>query len=188
MTYLADRIGSATIEPAGPFEAGSLQSITLTYTVGSIGIDDTGAIRIVFRQVTDMGRAQTTDPAGAGFLTAEASNGAVLDVRYDDKLHVRPWDRTVTIRVRRGFMREGDRITVRFGDPRHGSPGIRMQTFVEDTFELKVLVDAVATGQFVELPESPTTAVVPGPPYRLDPAVTQRLLAAPLSRPAQRAS
>ena len=166
LTYLAERLGSATIEPAGPVEAGSFQSLTLTYTAGFFGIDDTGSLRIVFRHVSDMGNPQFDRPAAPGYVTANASNGAVLDLRYDGKLNVRPWDRTLQIRVVRGFLREGDRITVRFGDRSGGSPGIRMQTFCEDSFEFRVLVDAVATCDWVPLPESPSIAIIPGPPVR----------------------
>ena len=39
-TYLPERMGSATIDPAGSFEAGSFQSFTLTCTAGYFGIDD----------------------------------------------------------------------------------------------------------------------------------------------------
>ena len=163
-TYLADRMGHAVIEPQGAFEAGSMQSFTLTYTAGFFGIDDTGSIKIAHRIVSDMGRPQFRDPKAAGFVSAEASNGAVLDVRYDDKQNIRPWDKTLYIKVVRGFLREGDRIVVRFGDRGGGSPGIRTQTFCEDSFEFKVLVDVFATYDYIELPHSPTIAIVPGPP------------------------
>jgi Protein of unknown function (DUF3604) len=63
-----------------------------------------------------------------------------------------------------GFLREGDTVTVRFGDRRQGSPGMRVQTFVEPTFEFRVLVDAFATYNYVELPVQPTIAIVAGPP------------------------
>ena len=53
---------------------------------------------------------------------------------------------------------------VRIGDTAAGSPGIRVQTFTEPTFEFKVLVDAFATYNFVELPIQPSIAVVAGPP------------------------
>ena len=53
---------------------------------------------------------------------------------------------------------------IRIGDRRQGSPGIRVQTFSEPTFEFKVLVDAFATYNYVELPEQPVVAVVAGPP------------------------
>ncbi len=163
-TYLPGRMGTATVSPTGEFEAGSFGEFTLTYTAGYFGIDDTGSIKIVHRFASDMGRPQFTDPKGWNYTTVEASNGAVLQVEYDGKRNIRPWDKTLFIRVMRGFLREGDRIIVRFGDRRQGSPGIRVQTFHEPTFEFRVLVDAIATYNYVELPVQPFISVVAGPP------------------------
>ena len=163
-TYFAERMGHAEISPQGEFEAGSFQSFTLTYTAGYFGIDDTGSLKIVHRFASDMGRPQFTDPKGWNYTTVEASNGAVLEVKYDGKMNIRPWDKTLFIRVMRGFLRENDRIIVRFGDTRQGSPGIRMQTFNEPTFEFRVLVDAWATYNYVELPVQPCISVVAGSP------------------------
>jgi hypothetical protein len=178
-TYLPERMGSAALQVAGPAEAGSFQSVTLVYTAGYFGIDDTGSIKIVQRFAGDMGRPQFDDPKAANYTTVEASNGAVLEVRYDPKLNIRPWDKTLMIRVMRGFLNEGDTITVRFGDCRQGSPGIRMQTFVEPTFEFRVLVDAFATYNYVELPQQPTFAIVAGP------AVTWKAILPTLRRPGE---
>ena len=163
-TYLADRVGCAAITPTGEFEAGSFASITLTYIAGYFGIDDTGSLKIVNRFASDAGRPQFNDPKGWNYVTAEASNGAVLELRYEQKGNIRPWDRTIVIRVQRGFLREGDTIIVRLGDSRSGSPGLRMQTFQEPTFEFKVLVDAFATYNYVELPAQPVVSIVAGPP------------------------
>lgn len=162
--YLPERMGSAAIEPTGEFEAGSWQSFTLTYTAGYFGIDDTGSIKIVHRFASDMGRPQFDVPDAPNYVTAEASNGAVLHVEYDMKRNIRPWDKTLYIKVVRGFLREGDRIVVRFGDPRFGCPGMRLQTFCEHSFEFRVLVDAIATYNYVELPVQPEIRIVPGPP------------------------
>jgi len=118
----------------------------------------------VQRFASDAGRPQFNDPKGWNYVTAEASNGAVLELRYEQKGNIRPWDRTLLIRVQRGFLREGDTITVRLGDTRGGSPGLRMQTFHEPTFEFKVLVDAFAAYNYVELPVQPVVAIVAGPP------------------------
>src|SRR5436190_1613585 len=156
-------MGTAEISPVGSFEAGSFESFTLVYTAGYFGIDDTGSIKIVHRFASDMARPQWSGPQAANYTTVEASNGAVLDVLYDPKLNIRPWDKTLMIRVMRGFLREGDTITVRFGDRRQGSPGMRVQTFVEPTFEFRVLVDAFATCDYVELPMQPTISIVAGP-------------------------
>lgn len=165
-TYLPEKMGSATVSPMGAFEAGSFQEFTLTYTAGYFGIDDTGSIKVAHRFASDMGRPQFTDPAAPNYTTVEASNGAVLHVEYDMKRNIRPWDKTLYIKVVRGFLREGDRIIVRFGDRRQGSPGIRLQTFCEQTFEFRVLVDAMATYNYVELPKQPEIAIVPGRPVR----------------------
>ena len=163
-TYLADRAGRASVTPTGEFEAGAFASFTLTYTAGYFGIDDTGSLKIVHRFASDMGKPQFTDPKGWNYVTAEASNGAVLELRYEQKGNIRPWDKTILIRVQRGFLREGDSISVRLGDTSGGSPGLRMQTFQETDFEFKVLVDAFATYNYVELPQQPAIAIVAGPP------------------------
>src|SRR6201987_4268753 len=90
--YLPERMGTAAISPTGKLEAGSFQSFTLVYTAGYFGIDDTGSIKIVHRFASDMGRPQWSNPAAANYTTVEASNGAVLEVLYDPKLNIRPWD------------------------------------------------------------------------------------------------
>ena len=163
-TYLPHKMGSARISPEGQFEAGSFQEFTLVYTAGYFGIDDTGSIKIVHRFASDMGRPQFDNPGAPNYTTVEASNGAVLHVEYDPKRNIRPWDKTLYIKVVRGFLREGDQITVRFGDRRQGSPGIRVQTFCEKTFEFRVLVDAIATYDYVVLPHQPVIEIVSGPP------------------------
>ena len=165
-TYLPEKMGSAMVEPSGSFEAGSYQEFTLTYTAGYFGIDDTGSLKIVHRFASDMGRPQFDNPTAPNYVTVEASNGAVLHVEYDMKRNIRPWDKTLYIKVVRGFLREGEQIIVRFGDRRQGSPGMRIQTFCEQTFEFKVLVDAIATYNYVELPAQPEIAIIPGPPVQ----------------------
>jgi Protein of unknown function (DUF3604) len=161
-----EQLGSATITPAGAFEAGSYASFTLTYTAGVYGIDDSGALRICFRFASDQSNPQFTDPKAPNYTTVEASNGAVLDYRFDQKANVRPWDRTLYIKVVKGYLREGDRIAVRFGVTDGGSPGMRLQTFCEDSFEFRVLVDPIATFNFQPVPEQPQIAIVPGLPAR----------------------
>jgi hypothetical protein len=160
-TYLPEHMGAATLDPAGPFVAGSHAELTLTYTAGTFGIDDSGMLKISWRTTSDMAKPQFKDPAAASYTTVEASNGAKLE-HWVERLNIRPWVNTLLIRVGRGFLRAGDRITVRFGDRRGGSPGLRLQTNCEEHFALKVYVDAFATYEFTELPQSPGFALVAG--------------------------
>ncbi|WP_372623991.1 DUF3604 domain-containing protein [Falsiroseomonas sp.] len=164
--YRAAEVGSVTISPDGPVEAGSFASHTLVFTAGRFGVDDTGSLRICTRQVSDNGRPQFTDPKAPNYVTAEASNGAKLVLEYNPKLAMRPWSRTITVTVARGFLSPGDTITIRLGDRRGGSPGMRMQTYCEARFHYLVLADVFATCNWALLPEQPNFPIVPGPPVR----------------------
>jgi hypothetical protein len=161
-TYLPEHMGSIRLTPPGPFVAGSHAELTLTYTAGRFGIDDTGMLKISWRTTSDMSKPQFDRPAAPNFTTVEASNGAKLEVWFD-RLNIRPWANTLLIRVGRGYLRAGDTLTVRLGDRRQGSPGFRLQTNCEELVELKTSVDAFATYEFTELPEQPGFALVPGP-------------------------
>jgi hypothetical protein len=156
-------LGSAMLDKEGAFDAGSHQSFTLTYTAGRFGIDDSGSMRVAFRFATDQSNPQFSDPTAPGFTEVTASNNADLPCRFDPKGNIRPWDRTLQIKVVKGFMKEGDTITIRFGVTDHGSPGMRLQTFCENRFEFRVLVDPIATYNFQPLPLQPAISIVPGP-------------------------
>jgi hypothetical protein len=161
-TYLPEQMGSARLTPAGPFIAGSYAELTIIYTAGKFGIDDTGMVKISWRTTSDMSKPQFDKPQAANFTTVEASNGARLEVWFD-RLNVRPFANTLLIRVGRGYLREGDTLTVRFGDRRKGSPGFRLQTNVEANVQLRTSVDAFATYEFCELPVQPAFDLLPGP-------------------------
>src|ERR1700675_3125405 len=103
-TYLSQHMGSAALTPAGPFVAGSYAELTLTYTAGMFGIDDTGIVKISWRPPSDMAKPQLDKPAAPNFTTVEASNGATLDVRFD-RLNIRPYANTLLIRISRGYLR-----------------------------------------------------------------------------------
>jgi hypothetical protein len=161
-TYLPERMGTITLAPRGPFVAGAHVELTLVYTAGTFGIDDTGMVKISWRTTSDMSKPQFDKPQAANFTTVEASNGARLEVWFD-RLNVRPFANTLLIRVGRGYLRAGDTLTIRLGDRRQGSPGYRLQTNVEANVELKTSVDAFATYEFCELPVQPSFDLVPGP-------------------------
>lgn len=158
--------GHAHLSPTGDFEVRSVQCFTLTYTAGRFGLDDNGAIRIVFRFFGDWGSLQTTDPTGYNYVTAITNDGARPALSFDPIGHSRPWLKTLTVRVRGGYLSEGDTIIIKLGDTEFGSPGLKMQTMVESAFEFRVLVDACAVGHFHPIPESPAVSIIPGPPVR----------------------
>lgn len=158
--------GHVDLQPRGAFEARSLQTFKMVYTVGRYGIDDTGGIRVVFRFMGDQGDLQTVDPTAYNYVTASASvPGSRISLHYGKTAGQRPWFRALTAHLHGGYLREGDTITIVFGDTSKGSPGMQMQTFVESGFEFKVLADVCATGHYVPLPETPYVSIVPGPAH-----------------------
>lgn len=163
--YISDQLGRVEITPAGPLEAGSHVSLTITYTAGPFGIDDTGGLKFSWRTASDSGKPQFANPKAANFTTAHATNGARLEVEYN-RNNIRPWVNTIFIRVMSGFLREGDRIILRLGDPSQGSPGYRIQSCCDDDFQFRAFVDAFATYDFVALPQQQPLRLVSGPPVR----------------------
>jgi hypothetical protein len=164
-TYLPEQMGSIQLLPSGPFVAGSYAELTLVYTAGTFGIDDTGMVKVSWRATSDLSKPQFNRPDAANFTTVEASNGAKLEVWFD-RLNIRPYANTLLIRVGRGYLRAGDTLTIRLGDRRNGSPGLRLQTNVEKNVELRTSVDAFATYEFCELPRQPAFDLMAGPAVR----------------------
>jgi hypothetical protein len=163
--YLPEHMGSIELVTPGPFVAGSHAELVLIYTAGTFGIDDTGMVKVSWRTTSDLSKPQFDKPAAPNFTTVEASNGAKLDVWFD-RLNIRPYANTLLIRVGRGYLRAGDTLTIRFGDRRQGSPGLRLQTNVEKKVELRTAVDAFAAYEFCELPRQPAFDLVAGPVVR----------------------
>ena len=158
-------MGSAEIDASGPLTCGELNTITLTYTAGHFGIDDSGSIKISFRSASDQTRFQMEKPQAIGYVSVKTSNGAGVNTWYESNRNIRPWHHTLYIQCKR-FLAEGDKIIVCFGDRSQGGPGYRTQTFAEKTLEFRVHVDAFATYDYVVLPEDkqPKIELVAGPP------------------------
>jgi len=161
-----ERLGSARLSPEGPFKARAFAAFALTYTVGHHGVDDRGAMKLVFRFPADWGELQFSDPKAANYVSVESSRGSDFRLRYEGFGGSRPWFKELIIKVVGGCLREGDEVVIRLGDDRQGSPGLKLQTFCEEAWELRLLVDPCATGHFVEVPDTLAVSIVPGPPVR----------------------
>ena len=158
-------LGRAELTPNAPVVAGSYTSLALTYTAGH-PIDDSGYIKVVFRQVSDFAAPQFTDPSAPNYWSVSTTGDCRIVPRWDPKGNTRPWSKALYLQIRFGYLDRGESVTVVFGDRSQGSPGWRMQTFCEETFEFKVLVDPIATYLFKELPRSPEVEIIPGEPHR----------------------
>jgi hypothetical protein len=156
-------LGTAVLSPNEPLVAGSFTTVTLTFTAGH-PVDDSGYLKVVFRNVSDFGALQFTEPSQPNYCTLNTTGDCRLVPRWDEKGHIRPWNRSLFIQISGGYLDRGRRITVTFGDRSEGSPGWMVQTFRTEAFEFKTLVDPIGSYQFKELPVSPQVPIVAGNP------------------------
>jgi hypothetical protein len=156
--------GRASIDPKNDVVAGSYGTWILTLTIGTHGIDDGGHIKIAWRDVSDWKRPQFLNPKSPNYTTISSSGNADLDVYFEESGYIRPWRPCMTITIYDGYLVKGDTVTIIYGDTSQGGPGSMAQTFIENSFEFRVLVDPFGTGQYTLIQDSPVLKVVAGEP------------------------
>ncbi len=156
--------GSAEMQGGAPVEPRGFYSFKVVYTVGKLGLDDTGGIRVAMRMVSDAGSPQMSDPTAPNYVTAISNGEGQLLLNYQKSGGQRPFGEILTVHQRGGYLREGEQITITFGDTSKGSPGMLAQTFVEGAREFRVMADVQATGNYNLVPGGQLALpVVPGP-------------------------
>jgi hypothetical protein len=153
-------IGRARIEPDGPVVAASVGEWTVRYAAGRYGVDDGGALKLSWRFASDWAEPQLEDPAGRSYVELSTDAEARLVGRYDPRGNVRPWMRTLQVRVVDGFLRPGQGITIAFRRQ-------RAQTFAERGFRFRLFVDAFGADVYEEVEERLGFPIVSGPASRL---------------------
>ncbi len=160
-------IGRAELEPAGPVIAGSVGTWAIRYTAGRYGVDDGGALKLSWRFASDWGTPQFADPTAPEYMSVETTAKAILAPRFEPWGNVRPWTKTVLVRVVDGIIEPGQTLTITFGDMRKGSVGSRAQTFCEREFRFRLFVDCFATGVYEEVEEDLVFPVISDEAARL---------------------
>ena len=159
---VSHRLGTVTLEPNGLVVAGEIGQWTLTYTVGSYGIDEGGTIKLSQRFASDWQTPQFDQPQAAGYTTVTTNGDAKVRPYYHAKAHERPWMKCLVIDVYDGSLLPGDTVTITLGDRSQGSPGSRAQTFQESAHEFRLLIDPTNASVAQPLPTSPIIPVVSG--------------------------
>lgn len=159
--------------------AGEWTELVLDYELGASGMADGAWFKATFKFYSDWALFQTSDPAGANYVSAEYQAGPLvagqspatvqaLKVRFDQKGHERPFQKAIIVDTIDGYLKAGDHIIVRLGDRRHGGPGTRVQTFVEKGFRFRCYVDPLGTSRFAAVPGDIAMDVVAGPPAAVE--------------------
>ncbi|WP_416423955.1 hypothetical protein RAM80_29685 [Pseudomonas sp. App30] len=168
--------------------AGQWDEITLVYEVGGSGLADGAWLKLAFKFYSDWALFQTSNPAGANYVSAEYQAGELvpgqsqatvqhLKVRFDQKGHERPFQKALIIDIVDGYLNPGDRIVIRLGDRRQGGAGTRVQSFVEKGFQMRLFIDPLGSSKFAEVPGDLLLDIVPGPASHLQ-VIAPRLISA----------
>jgi hypothetical protein len=144
-------IGRASISPDGPVVAGSVGDWTVRYTAGRYGVDDGGALKLSWRFASDW-----AEPEPSVSTDADAR----LVARYEPRGNVRPWMKTVVLRVTDGFVRPGESVEIAFRQS-------RAQTFAETQFRFRLFADCFGADVYEEVEERLGFPIVAGPAARL---------------------
>ena len=144
----------------GPFVAGSLTTITQTWTAGSRGIAPGGGIWVARHFNTVYGAFQTDDPAGEDYVTVATSDAdAVFEAETIMARGPHGGFRTpepaVAFRVIGGAVDPGETVTVTYGDTSGGGPGLRVTTVSGEHVPMPLYVDIDGSGDWFMLPLQP---------------------------------
>ena len=158
-------VGAARVEPETPIVAGAFFTRKIIFTAGRYGVDEGAQILVCKRLSSDMEIPQFEDPAASGYVSVTCSNEDVgLALSYQEQGYLDDWRSGVAIKVAKGFLCQGDEVTLVLGDTSGGGPGIRAQTFPETRHTFKIVVDTFNRKHFYELAEDPDIRVVGGAP------------------------
>lgn len=146
--------------------AGSKANCKLTYTVGELGIDDSGSIKVLLRIVTDAAGVQFDNPQEDNYVKLSSSRKDIavspgfVSGGLFGKVDERPWSKGFTVNFSGDYLIEGDKVFIEFKN-------WRMQTFYENDFEFRILVDPFATARYITLPNCPEIKILPDKPARV---------------------
>lgn len=159
--------GTACLEPQRAVTAGTFVTWKITYQVGNLGMDDGSSLKIATNQTSDWGPPQFQKPNEDNYSTVSTDGCAEVEAEFDREGGIRPWKPAIKTRVYDGSLDKGESITLTLGKTGKGNFGIRAQSYVEEGFQFRVLVDPFGTGEYVQLPEVLTVDIVPGSPSRI---------------------
>lgn len=145
--------------------AGVVDTWEIVYTVGKYGIDDTGSIKIAWRNPSDWSMPQFTNPEEKNYTTVTVNGNAKIATEYE--MFERPFNQSIAIKVFDGFLVDGDTITIVFGDKSGGSEGMRAQTFCEEEHEFRVFIDPYGSRRYRRIPNDIIFPIFPGKAYEI---------------------
>lgn len=127
-----NKLGYATLSPDRPLIGGELNTWTIEYTCGRVGIKEKGGIRVSLPRIWS--EFQIENPKIVGYTTISITGRAKLDflIGYSSNLCAFQY---LYIKVVKGCLVEGDKIKIVYGDTSEGAIGSVCQSYPQEYFE-----------------------------------------------------
>jgi hypothetical protein len=144
------KIGAASISISQAIVGNNLDC-TITHTVGEMGIDNSGSIKLLWPIVSDAGTPQFSNPNKANFVKISSSNndletiGISKSTGFPGKLGTRPWCKGLQLIIKNTDLAHLEQIAIHFS--KWKCPSVSQKFF-----RLKLLIDPFATNKFIEVP------------------------------------
>jgi len=153
-------LGLLSSDDLGPFEAGSMATLSQTWRVGTRPMATGGGFWVARHFSTNFGQFQTDDPTGPGYVTIETTDD---DATFEIETIMasgphggfRAPQPAIAFRLASGDLGRGASVTITYGDQSQGGPGIRMPTFESVRMPLPLYVDLDGSGEWRSLPITP---------------------------------
>jgi len=146
--------GTFSVDSKEPVMVGTHATRRLTFKVGDVPIKEGGSIQIGIHTNSDMDILQSQDPVAPNYVSVESSSSAELAMENSTWWGIWGYvyfgeDRPC-VRVKKGELKPGDKVTIVFGDTSKGSPGFLVQSF-DIEFRLLAEVDFEGNGMCVPI-------------------------------------
>ena len=153
-----DAFGTTTTDAQKPFEAGSYQTIRITYIVGEMPIEPGGGIMVAQHFLSNQGVLQHDQP-GDNYISIQSSNPKAHFEKTSYPLRGLPYGGFRSIKGHPLFklsgakLVKGDTVTLTYGDhAKRRGKGFKVQTHSNDAFPLPVYIDFEGKEHFIPLP------------------------------------
>lgn len=181
-------------DPNISITAADFGSFRFRYKAGVTPVEIGGSLRLSMRHVFHWSPPQTTDPAGAGYVTVTGPDHVTLEIipwtghpdAHDLFLEMFPWQHAIEIKVVKGTLDAGDEVELVYGDDSEGGPGAHIQPTQEATYLFRTYVRSSSDAPLLPLPEDVSVEIRGGSLDRLrivarqatDPGVVRLTLSA----------
>ena len=147
-------VPTVTAAKTGPFPASSYQTFDEVVTIGSMPMMPGGTLMLARMLMSDAGPPQNNNPAAKNYVSIACSNPGAKFVKTTVEwagMHggFRGEAPNAAFRLESGTLRQGDTVTLTYGDRIGGSPGMLMNTFSNDRMLYPIYVDLDGKGLFL---------------------------------------